>query len=57
MEMAHKMKYWLEHGEAKYHFDNHTDYAGHDLNANVRQYKLLNYCMMIFTYQILNSSF
>jgi len=36
IELAHKMKYRLEYGEAKCHFDHQTDYAGHDLNANVR---------------------
>jgi len=50
MELAHKMKYWLEYGQAKYHFDHHTDYAGHDLNAIARRYKLLSYFMMIRTY-------
>jgi len=44
------MRYWLEYTEAKCHFDHNTDYAGHDLNANVRRYKLINFCMMIHTY-------
>jgi hypothetical protein len=49
------MKYWWNTEIQKCHFDHHADYAGHDLDANVRQYKLLK--LLHNGNYILNSEF